>query len=656
MNDTPLTPGSFPESDETRPPEEITPTPHTESQSENSTLSEEAPLPSIEDPVHGDPSEATGAAYTPEAPKAPEMPYTPECPRASVNAPVPEAPEMPYMSGSPKAPEAPYAPRPQSSYQSPYGYPPHQRSYPQGNPGCNPGYGSAPRRNPNYDPGYGSAPQGNPNYDPGYGSVPQENPNYDPANPGYRTGAPGYGPGNYGFYQGGPFRPFPPVGSPYAPPSANAPPKKKKKSSPWLLVLLIVGCILIGTVSGILIAKTVGEEDGSSVRQPTQQPELPSRPSGDKQPPTESNIPRETHPLATSNGELMTLNEIYSANVPAIVGITNEATQDIFGKTATSVSAGSGFIISSDGEILTNYHVVEGAQQLTVTLYDGREYPATLVGYEAESDIALIKIEEEGLPVCAIGNSDQVFVGEQIAAIGNPMGELTYTMTVGYVSAMDRFVNTDNVPINMIQVDAAINPGNSGGPVFNLYGEVIGIATAKYSGALDGGATLEGLGFAIPINDITEILDDLRISGRVPDRAYMGVMVSMLPIDEATFGIDHGIFVQSVDEGGSAFKAGVQANDIILKIGDVELNAYENLQKTLRKYRAGDETTITVYRNGETITMPIVFDAKPETTEPVTEVVPLPKETETPTEPESTTEDPWGDFPWGDFPWGDFGG
>ena len=307
----------------------------------------------------------------------------------------------------------------------------------------------------------------------------------------------------------------------------------------------------------------------------------------------------------------MTLNQIYTANVPAIVSITNEFTQSVFGQTSTATSAGSGFIITSDGEILTNYHVVEGAEQLTVTLYDGREYPATLIGYEAESDVALIKIEAQGLPVCAIGNSDHVFVGEQIAAIGNPMGELNYTMTVGYVSAVDRFVKTDGTPINMIQVDAAINPGNSGGPVFNLYGEVVGIATAKYSGTISGGATLEGLGFAIPINDVVEILNDLRVNGKVPDRAYMGVMVSMLPLDEDTYGLDRGVFVQSVVEGGSAYKAGVRANDIILKIGDVELEAYENLQQTLRKYRAGDETTITVFRSGREVKLNITLDPKP---------------------------------------------
>ena len=597
-------------------------------------------------------SEATEEAQeqqaTPWSAEPPVEPATEEAPapQTAGEAPAPQAPVFQTVPPSATEPAAQAYGEPQNAqvppqnYYSPYGQPPappYGRAVPpyqQPNP-----YGTPYRQPAANGNGYTVPPSRN-----GYGAVPPTRPPYYVA----------------------PTPPTPPV-----PPAPKAP-KKKKDRFNWMLVLLIVGCILIGTVSGILIANSVMGPDEDrpndrpsasdpAVQKPTQETQRPetTQPTQATQP----TQPRETQPLATASGEEMTLNQIYNENVPAIVGISNQGTEVVFGQTTSTASAGSGFIISSDGEILTNYHVVEGAETLTVTLYDGREYVATLIGYEAESDVALIKIDAENLPVCAIGNSDEVFVGEQVAAIGNPMGELTYTMTVGYVSAMDRFVNTDGTPINMIQVDAAINPGNSGGPVFNLYGEVIGIATAKYSGTLGGGATLEGLGFAIPINDIVEILDDLRINGRVPDRAYMGVMVSMLPLDKETYGIDHGVFVQSVEEDGSAFKAGIQANDIILKIGDVELNAYENLQQTLRKYRAGDETTITIYRDGETLTLPIIFDAKPETTEPVTEPVP---EASNPTEPNSSDEPqegenpwetfPWDEYPWNQFPWGEFGG
>ena len=604
-------------------------------------VTEETPVP--------DPSGAAGIP-SPEAEATPfdNIP-SPVLPEEETVLPEPQEPPQPQAPLPTPADSQESPPSPQTTPEQPYGAPIRD---PRG-----PVYGNVP--NP-----YGT---GAPYTPPG--QIPLQRNDRPPysqgnpyGNPGYPPGQGGYSYGNGGYYPGNQSSPYRTNGMGGVPPtqfygSGNPSPKKdpkNKKSKNWLLALLIAGCVLIGTISGLVIANLTGPSDpvatptekGPAQIKETTEPTVQIRPT---------EAPRETQPLATASGDQMTLNQIYNQNVPAIVGITNEFTQNVFGQSASSASTGSGFIISSDGEILTNYHVVEGAERLTVTLYDGREYPATLVGYEAESDVALIKIEAEGLPVCAIGDSDQVYVGEQIAAIGNPMGELTYTMTVGYVSAMDRFVNTDGTPISMIQVDAAINPGNSGGPVFNLYGEVIGIATAKYSGTLSDGATLEGLGFAIPINDIVEILNDLRVSGKVPDRAYMGVMVSMLPLDKETYGVDHGVFVQSVDEGGSAYKAGVQANDIILKIGDVELNAYENLQQTLRGYRAGDETTITVYRNGETITLPIVFDAKPDTTDTTTATNPQYTEPVDPTEPEAT-EDPWGEFPWGDFPWGDFGG
>ncbi len=499
---------------------------------------------------------------------------------------------------------------------------------------------------------------------------------YGMPGPGYRPTVPPYQPvPPYGatasyspvppsrpYYQAPPVTPPParPAQPPVPPTGDQTPPekdlwkdhkkkKRKKKGSGWLLALLIVSCLLLGIGAGVLIADVLDddeEKDARPIQKPTVSESAGDAPSQEtdrpsEAAPTESRPipPMETEPLATTNGEQLTLNQIYTQNVPAIVGISNQATYNIFGQTSTTASTGTGFIISSDGQILTNYHVVEGAETLTVTLHDGSDYPATLVGYEAESDVALLKIEATDLPVCAIGNSDELYVGAQVAAIGNPLGELTYTMTVGYVSAMDRFVNTDGTPINMMQVDAAINPGNSGGPVFNIYGEVIGIATAKYSGTTNDGATIEGLGFAIPINDVLDILPDLRTNGAVLDRAYMGVMVSMLSLDKETYGIDYGVYVQSVEENGSAFKAGIQAEDIIVKIGDTAIESYENMTKALRGYRAGDSTTITVYRDGKEQTLEITFDARPETTEPV----------EVPTETEPATEDPWGGYP---YPWG----
>ena len=171
------------------------------------------------------------------------------------------------------------------------------------------------------------------------------------------------------------------------------------------------------------------------------------------------------------------------------------------------------FILSEDGYILTNCHVIEGSDEIQVSLYDGSTYKATLVGEDSTNDVALLKIDAKGLQAVSIGDSDQLKVGEKVAAIGNPLGELTYSMTVGYVSALDRTINTDGKPINMLQTDAAINPGNSGGPLLDMDGNVIGITTAKYASD-----EIEGLGFAIPINDAMEIAYDLMQYGYVKGR------------------------------------------------------------------------------------------------------------------------------------------
>ena len=417
----------------------------------------------------------------------------------------------------------------------------------------------------------------------------------------------------------------------YTPPAPPVPPKKEKKEKKqrvfWPVIVMALCCALLGGVFGSVFSYNLWKRNTPVQEQSQQNVYVP---------PVTYDTPEIPH-TTNANGEL-SLSEIYQTNVPAIVGISNESTYNVFGQTSTTASTGTGFIISSDGEILTNYHVIEGAQVLNVTLSNGMTYPARVLGYEADSDIALIKIDVTGLPTCKLGNSDELYVGAQIAAIGNPLGELTYTMTVGYVSAKDRFVNTDGTPINMMQIDAATNSGNSGGPVFNMYGHVIGISTAKYSGSSGSGATIEGIGFAIPINDVLDILEDLRTNGGVVNRAYLGVMVST--VNENHEGIGYGVLVDQVYADSCAHLAGVKSGDIIIGLGDTEIRMYENLQQALKKFRAGQTSTITVWRNGETLTLDITFDARPEDEAQI--------QTET-----TTTEyyDPWSGFPWGDFPW-----
>ena len=311
-------------------------------------------------------------------------------------------------------------------------------------------------------------------------------------------------------------------------------------------------------------------------------------------------------------GEGLAVSDIYANNVNAVVAVANEGVQtNIFGQVSQTASSGSGFIISADGYVVSNYHVVEGAQRLTVITCDGVEHEATLVGYDAANDVSLMKIEAENLPYVTLGSSDQLVVGDQVFAIGNPLGELTSTLTVGYVSAKERMVTTETGAISMIQTDAAINSGNSGGPLFNTKGEVIGITTAKYSGTSGSGATIEGIGFAIPIDDVTGILEDLKEFGYVTS-AYIGVSVRDVDSYGTSYGLPSGAFVESLVPGEAAEKAGVQKQDIIVNLGGYDIGCVNDLLIALRKMDAGETTTITVYRSGQRVDLSITLAAKPQ--------------------------------------------
>lgn len=311
----------------------------------------------------------------------------------------------------------------------------------------------------------------------------------------------------------------------------------------------------------------------------------------------------------------LTPSQVYAMNVQSVVMIYNRYTVNSGGQGGTATSTGSGFILTEDGYVVTNYHVIEGNGKLTVVTSDGSEYAAVLVGYDSANDVALLKAEATGLKPVKIGSSDALIVGDQVVAIGNPLGELTSTLTVGYISAKERDVTTSGFAINMLQTDAAINSGNSGGPLFNMKGEVVGITTAKYSGTSASGATIEGVGFAIPIDDVSGLLSDLAQYGYVTG-AYLGVSVSDVDADAAAyFGMPLGARVEEVVSGYAAAKAGVQVKDIIVALGDTEVDNVNGLTRALRKFSAGDTTTITVYRGGKEIELTITLDEKPRDTE-----------------------------------------
>ena len=310
-------------------------------------------------------------------------------------------------------------------------------------------------------------------------------------------------------------------------------------------------------------------------------------------------------------GDGLTASQVYARNVHSVVLIESTIVSEVMGQTATGVASGSGFIMSEDGYVVTNFHVVEGATSVNVVLYDGKSLPAQLVGYDSTNDIALLKVEANGLSPVVLGSSDDLIVGDQVVAIGNPLGELTSTLTVGYVSAKERTVSTDGTVMNMIQTDAAINSGNSGGPLFNMKGEVVGITTAKYSGSSSSGASIEGIGFAIPMDDVLEELQELRDFGYIKS-AYLGVMVQNMDTSVASiYGLPVGAYVVGVEEGYCAHRAGIQEKDIIVAVGDEKITTITDLTRALRDYEPGDKAKLTVYRAGQYMTLLVVLDERP---------------------------------------------
>ena len=314
---------------------------------------------------------------------------------------------------------------------------------------------------------------------------------------------------------------------------------------------------------------------------------------------------------------LMSPAEVYASTVNSIVSINCSAVStNIFGQRVESASSGSGFVITQDGYIVTNHHVISGASSVTVTMYDGTEDPATVVGSDSDYDVAVLKINATGLQPVTLGSSEDVNVGDTVLAIGNPLGELTFSMSQGIVSCCDRAINVDGTPFNMIQVDASINPGNSGGPLMNLYGEVVGIVSAKYSSYSD--TTVEGLGFAIPIGDVQAIITDIMENGQITNKPSFGITAgTMTQQMAAQYQIDQtsGAFVYSVNKGGAGEKAGLKMGDVITKVDSTDITSMEDLTAAKKGHKAGDTVTVTYYRNGQTQTTELTFDAKTDDTD-----------------------------------------
>ena len=385
--------------------------------------------------------------------------------------------------------------------------------------------------------------------------------------------------------------------------------KPVKKTRPRAkVVALCLCCALLGGLAGLgggALMEAIGSRGETTIYHGEHTPVAV----------TVANVPSPTQ---------LTPAQVYGANVDACVGITVSTTTNVFGYTTTAAATGSGFVISQDGYIVTNHHVVEEATRdktvpITVSFQNGESYEAKLVGSEPDNDVAVLKIEAQGLECVVLGDSDKLVVGEAVYAIGNPLGELTYSLTDGIVSALDRVITTgsgnDAVSLNMLQTNCAINSGNSGGPLFNAYGEVVGITTAKMSGASSSSATIEGLGFAVPVNDVKDIIKDLIEHGYVTGKPYMGVQISSVTeADAKRYGLRVGAYVEVVEEDSSAQKAGLKVGDIIIAIDETEINTHSALVATVATYRAGDTVTLKIMRDHKEMELQLTFaEQKPNT-------------------------------------------
>ena len=291
----------------------------------------------------------------------------------------------------------------------------------------------------------------------------------------------------------------------------------------------------------------------------------------------------------------------------SVVEITTESVTNggFFMEQYISSGAGSGVIISEDGYIITNNHVIEDANTVTVRLKNGDTYDAKLVGTDPETDVAVIKIDAEGLTPATLGDSDTLQVGQTAIAIGNPLGQLGGTVTNGIISALDREITLDGETMNLLQTNAAINPGNSGGGLFNDKGELIGLVVAKSTGE-----NVEGLGFAIPINDVKEVLDSLIDYGYVRGRFELGVTTIDITSDEAQarYRVDQqGVYVQQVNVDGNAALAGMQAGDRIVSVDGTAIESGSQLKEIIQSHTAGDKITIVVERNGQQVSLAVTL-------------------------------------------------
>lgn len=422
----------------------------------------------------------------------------------------------------------------------------------------------------------------------------------------------------------------------------NQPPKKPSGGKAFLKVVAAVAALAIVSVSSVEMYKLFGQKNTTDWSSESEQEDTSGSDSTDATDAEVNTTDTTSKTAATSAAswvsmaapsDALTIPEIVDKALPSAVGISStfEYTPSVgsgywgFGfynnygggqgqtQTQQFSATGSGIVMTEDGYIITNAHVIYDdeseyqagkATAVSVVMGDENktEYEAQIVGYDLQTDIAVLKIDATGLTPAEFGNSDDLQVGELVVAIGNPLGfELYGTTTCGIVSALNREVTINEKEMTLIQTDAAINSGNSGGPLLNAYGQVVGINSAKM-GSTYGSASVEGLGFAIPISDAKEIIDDLINNGYVTGRPQFGITgVTVTEADSDRFNLPQGVYVYAVGDGSAAEAAGIRQGDIITAIDGETISTMDELNEIKNQHNAGDAITLGIYRSGETL-------------------------------------------------------
>lgn len=379
-------------------------------------------------------------------------------------------------------------------------------------------------------------------------------------------------------------------------------PPRKPRNHGWIAATL--GVLLLCVTAGATLAReTRTTPTQSDTPQPS--PTATEITSGGAQEQAETNADASPAPaqdsgtvlgtgtvltISESTGEELSLPDIYKKVIPSVVSITASS--------GSSTSTGTGIIMSSDGYIITNYHVASSAQQIVVLLTDGQEYTACQVGGDETSDIMVLKISATGLTPAEFGDSDAAEVGDSVVAIGDPLGiELRGTMTDGIICGIKRDVDVGDRTMSLMQTNAALNSGNSGGPLVNMEGQVIGINTIKLSST--GYTTVEGLGFAIPIDSAKPIVDELVEKGYVTGRPAFGFDVEQLESRISLYyDLPGKLYIRSVEPNSDAYTQGIRAGDIITAIDGQTVTTVDEFNRIKNEYSAGDQIPLTIYRSG----------------------------------------------------------